>query len=87
MLIQNIQNFKLFANFSPSWYTKAPSAPIVRKSTERSVSSDDDDDSLLKELNQALEVEDAESDTQIDSNMEIIKSPESNDNVLGNSTR
>ena len=70
----------------PSWYTNAPAAPIVRSSKDRSGSiSSDEDDSLLKELNKALEVED-ECDTDT---MEIIPktNAETNDSVLANSNR
>lgn len=59
------------SDIHPSWYTSAPNAPSV-KTRSASVSSDEDD-SLLKELNKALEVEDE--DVAEAMGIEIIKSP------------
>ena len=64
----------------PSWYNTNAPAPVLR-TPDRSVSvSSDEDDSLLKELNKALEVDDEFADA-----LEVIKEPETNDNVLSNS--
>ena len=60
----------------PSWYSTNAPAPVLR-TPDRSVSvSSDEDDSLLKELNKALEVDD-----EFANALEVIKEPD-NDNVL-----
>lgn len=71
----------------PSWYSNTAVAPVVR-TVPRSVSvSSDEDDSLLKELNKALEVEDEDLSKAM--GIEIIKSSEANESgqhVFGAST-
>ena len=67
------------SDIHPSWYTGAPNATKVKTSTRSgSLSSEDEDDSLLKELNQALEVDDED----VANDMEVIKSPQDHDGVL-----
>ena len=64
----------------PSWYTCAPNAPKVKKSRSVSLSSDEDD-LLLKQLNQELEVED---DEEAMLGLEIINTPaDEGGSVLG----
>ena len=55
----------------------------VKRSTARHTSDEDEDDSLLKELNKALEVEDE--DVAESMGIEIIKSPDGTEssNVFG----
>jgi hypothetical protein len=66
----------------PSWY--AANAPPVR-TVPRTVSvSSDEDDSLLKELNQALEVEDE--GVEDATGIEIIKPSDGNEGVLGSTS-
>ena len=64
------------SDIHPSWYTNSPNTVSVKSSTKRSgsVSTDDEDDCLLKELNMALEVEEEE-DVAEAMGIEIIKSP------------
>jgi len=68
----------------PSWYTNSPNTVTVKSSTKRSGSvSSDEDDSLLKELNKALEVEEEEEDVAEAMGIEIIKSPDGNESSFG----
>ena len=66
----------------PSWYTGAPNAPKVKTSGRSGSVSSDEDDSLLKELNQALEVDDEDDDVANALGMEVIKSPDDGATIL-----
>ena len=78
------------SDIHPSWYTNAPDAPSVRSSLRSASVSSDEDDSLIKELNAALEVE----EDQESLGLEIIKAEssalsnaETNNQDLGNSSQ
>ena len=74
------------SDIHPSWYTNAPHAPSVKVSKKSASVSSDEDDCLLKELNRALEVDDENVAEAM--GIEIIKSPDGNDNqnYFGNSS-